>query len=301
VLVLSVICLGKIWWDSEAASYHRRINLFKPPNAAATLSPGGRLVLRAKVEDPEWSKWVKPEEFIPDHNHLMHLFLIRLPEMDRLWHLHPQRTEGGAFAQDLPSMPAGHYQIFADVVDKYGFPWTLVAQVDLPEVFGKPLAGDDSEGFGPPISSAPKDRTIAELDDSGRMVWERGPESLRANIPMSFRFRVEDRDGKPVQDLEPYMGMPAHAAFIRSDLSVFAHVHPAGTVSMAALELAQASLLGGAAPQTSMHAGMAMTSGRLPAEVSFPYGFPQPGLYRIFVQIKRLGHIETGVFDARVE
>ena len=35
------------------------------------------------------------------------------------------------------------------------------------------------------------------------------------------------------------MGMAGHAEFVRSDLSVFAHVHPAGSVSMAALELAQ--------------------------------------------------------------
>jgi hypothetical protein len=39
----------------------------------------------------------------------------------------------------------------------------------------------------------------------------------------------------------------------------------------------------------------------LPPVVSFPYGFPKPGDYRIYVQVKQGGKIETGVFDARVE
>ncbi len=36
----------------------------------------------------------------------------------------------------------------------------------------------------------------------------------------------------------------------------------------------------------------------LPNEVSFPYGFPAPGRYRIFVQMKHGATVETGVFDA---
>ena len=101
------------------------------------------------------------------------------------------------------------------------------------------------------------------------------------------------------------MGMAGHAEFVRSDLSVFAHVHPAGSVSMAALELAQAGLPGGAdSAQGPVSMPMAMPmpeSGPLPPEVRFPYGFPQGGDYRIFVQIKRAGQVETGVFDAHVQ
>jgi len=68
------------------------------------------------------------------------------------------------------------------------------------------------------------------------------------------------------------------------------------------LELAQAGLTNAApsAPDTMMSMSMP-PPGPLPPEVRFPYGFPQPGDYRIFVQIKRAGRVETGTFDAHVK
>ena len=65
---------------------------------------------------------------------------------------------------------------------------------------------------------------------------------------------------------------------------------------MAALELSQS----GSAPMAGMtHTSVAPLP--IPGQVSFPYGFPEPGVYRLFVQVKQAGRIETGVFDARVE
>jgi hypothetical protein len=85
------------------------------------------------------------------------------------------------------------------------------------------------------------------------------------------------------------MGMPGHAAFMRKDRSVFAHVHPSGSAPMAALEIAAK------APTSHAH-----HQAGLPPAVSFPYGFPAPGSYRIFVQVKRGGRILTNAFDAEV-
>ncbi len=299
-VVVGLLYIGNAWWDSEARGYAARVESFKPPRISASFEANGRLVLRP--EDLEWLKRIKVEELIPDHEHLMHLFLIRVPSMDRLLHLHPERTETGKFVQELPTLSGGRYKIFADVVDKRGFPWTLVGEVDLPEVRGHPPTGDDSEVSAPPISQAMRAHTVCEFPEGGRMVWKRDASRLEANVPQTFHFQVEDKDGKPARDLEPYMGMAAHAEIARSDFTVFAHVHPAGSVSMAALQLAAASLLANpsqshAGPQ----AGMAMPPEPLPPEVSFPYGFPRPGDYRIFVQVKRASRVETGVFDAHVE
>ena len=35
--------------------------------------------------------------------------------------------------------------------------------------------------------------------------------------------------------------------------------------------------------------------------VTFPFVFPQPGAWRLFVQVKIGGTVETGAFDVQVE
>ena len=305
LIVVAILFLGNRWWGVEANNHQRDVNLFKPPLAETTIENGNRLILAAKGQDPHWSKYVRMEDVIPDHGHLMHLFLIRMPGMDQMWHLHPQLVAGGEFAEDLPSMPAGKYQVFADVVDKAGFPWTLVGAIDLPEVHGNLLTGDDSAWMssqtGKPDRESRASPNVANLPDGSRMVWQRGNTPLRADVPMEFHFEVEGKNGKPVGGLEPYMGMAGHAEFVSSDMTVFAHVHPAGSISMAALELTRGSTgMSAMSPDATMP-GMAMASGLLPPEVRFPYGFPKPGDYRIFVQVRTAAGVQTAAFDAHVD
>jgi hypothetical protein len=316
VLVAVLLFLGRAWWGVNAADFQRRVDFFKPPAAALNFVDGRRLEIRVERKDTrtERAEFRSPAylhlgDVIPDHGHLMHLFLLRVPELNAMWHLHPDSIAGDAFAVDLPDMPAGRYQVFADVVDPRGYPWTLVGSIDLPQIAGKPLAGDDSMWSGGPLVAPAADSTNSPIPDGGHIVWQRPAGPLKADVPLELTFAVQDKDGRPARDMEPYMGMAGHAEFVRSDLSVFAHVHPAGSVSMAALELAQGGLPNAAdSAQTRMSMPMPATipmlmqeAGPIPPEVRFPYGFPQAGNYRIFVQIKRGGRVETGVFDARVE
>jgi len=288
-LVAAALYFGNAWWNSEDGFYRRYV--FKPLAMNVSLQSGGRL--RLHLQDPGWLGR-RTDDLLPDHGHLMHLYVIRLPEMEMVWHLHPTEDASGDFTQQLPDMPAGRYALFGDIVHADGMPETPVTEVELPAVAGKPLEGDDAAGSGPPVEKADYNRRVTPLSGGYKMIWEREDGPLHARRPYEFRFAVQDASGRPAGDMELYMGMQGHAAFVRSDRSVFAHVHPSGSVPMAAMALAQ--------PENP-HAGhmMMMGADSLPAEVSFPYGFPKPGSYRIFVQVKRAGKVETGVFDALVE
>jgi hypothetical protein len=290
VVLGGVVWLGNQWWNSEAGDY--RLRIYKPLQLKTELQSGNQLVLH--LDDPGWLTR-QTDDLLPDHGHLMHLYVIRVPGMDLVWHLHPNRTGAGTFTQSLPAMPAGSYKLYGDIVHENGFPETATAEVQLPQIAGTPLEGDDAGGTGPVLGKADYNASVAPLAGGYRMVWDRGTGPVHTRVPYEFRFHVEDASGHPAEGMELYMGMLGHAAFIRTDRTVFAHVHPSGSVPMASL-----SLTANADP----HAGHVMNqepASSLPATVSFPYGFPQPGEYRIIVQVKRAGKVETGIFDTRVE
>ena len=287
VLVVGALWFGSNWWNAEAGSYSRIV--FKPLVLKTSLAAGDRL--QRQLEDPGWMNR-RTDDLLPDHGHLMHLYVIRLPEMELVWHLHPERGADENFEQRLPAMPAGKYALYGDIVHANGLAETATADIDLPQIAGTPLTGDDAGGSAPPLSNRDFARVVSPLPGGYRIVWDRGDAKLRARRPMEFPFRLEDAQGKPATGMELYMGMLGHAAFVSTDRTVFAHVHPSGSVPMPALQLAQP------ADPHAGHMGMMMMEAGLPAAVSFPYGFPKAGAYRIFVQMKRAGQVMTGVFDA---
>jgi hypothetical protein len=280
---------GASWWRAEAELYDR--NLYRPLALTALLTGD---MLQLTLSNPGGPR-PRVDDLLPDHDHLMHLFVLRMPDMERIFHLHPQETGSGVFTQALPPLPAGTYRMFADIVHKTGVPETLTTELTLPNaIAGRPLAGDDSAGDARPLPAAFATRQTTPLQGGGQAVFLREPVPIRARAPRTFRFRIEDAADQPTRELELYMGMLGHAAFVKRDGSVFSHLHPSGSVPMAMLELVQRD--GPPAAPHHHEKGAA-----LPAEVSFPYGFPRPGDYRIFIQVKRRGTVETAAFDVKVE
>jgi len=250
-----------------------------PPAMQLALMPGGKLqiALPGRMDD-----------LVEDHGHLMHLFALREPQMDVLLHLHPTEIAPGHFETEMPSMAGGAFLLFADVVHRDGTLETFTAAAGLPLQTDHVLTGDDSLGVVPGVSRSQPvtgpGSTAIRLMDGYHMTLDLAS-ALKPRSGQLLRFTLLDPAGNPPVDMQLYMGMPAHAAVFKDDGTVFAHIHPAGTIPMAAYG-------------TNM-AGMAMASAPA-SEVSFPFGFPSAGAYRVFVEMKHGSVIETGAFDLTV-
>lgn len=260
-------------------------------------------MLTLRIDDPEWMgrQWTP---LMPDHGKLMHMFLVGDEALGSFAHIHPESTDSTSFTALFPPLPPGTYRIYADIVQESGFAQTLVdsitlgAQVETASREAPDRDPDDSWAVLPPQGRASGERFT--LPSGRTLVWEAGRQpSLDAET--SLAFRVTEPDGTP-SGLEPYMGMLSHAAVTRDDGSVFIHMHPSGSINLAAQDRFQRAE-GGAATAGPEAVGMdmpEMSDATVTDTVSFPFVFPTSGAYRIFVQVKIDGVVETAVFDVEV-
>jgi len=312
LLMLALVVSAWTAWQRLDREY-RANQLFKPLPIAARVDAVGdtRLLALSRLPDERGGRaWPR---LVTDHGKLMHVFLLREPALDVMAHIHPQ-ARGQLFVVALPPLPAGTYRVYADITQEDGLSETLTASVALPDPIAAPATGSSE----PPVRPDPDDSWLvasavtpgavaqpsAPLADGYRIVW-RNPEMVGDATGAELRFEVLDATGAPAP-LVPYMGMTGHAAVRRLDGSVFAHLHPVGSISMASQEVLQASLAtGNLLPGGSTAGQMDHRHHQMPAApaanvVSFPYVFPRNGPYRIWVQVKVGETVMTGVFDAVV-
>ena len=294
---------GKVWWDNVDAEYLTRMYAAPHVTTTARIDKGQR-ILRLSVDDLAWQQGRWPA-LIPDHGKLMHMFLIRQPQLDSFAHVHPVSIDTDTF--DVVSLAArGTVSGLRRCDHESGFAQTLSNRVDIPAAPPSVTSHevltpdpDDSWTVSDPIQKTPDSQSlpIFTFNDGFSMTWEQDGQPIRVGRDLSLKFVVTRPDGTPAA-LEPYMGMFGHAAVRRDDGAVFVHLHPTGTISMAAQQFFLTREKGD--KKSDPHAGMLHAMKRDDGTVAFPYAFSQPGKYRIWVQVKAAGRVLTGVFDTQV-
>jgi hypothetical protein len=357
-VVLALMLTGwRSWWVSSAEEY-RTEQLYQPmPIHTSVQTIGSQQKLTIQFDTTgfarNWQKRRTLSYVLPDHGKLMHAFLIRTPGLDAFAHLHPNRQDTIHYDVTLPSLPSGKYLLYADVVYRSGYAETLTDTVYIPAVKAtaaatlKPSDPDDSWLVAEPMGIKANAVNVPHLDndmvvcgkpsasvklaDGSTMVWTDKPSKiLESGKLYTLKFAVADAQGKAAP-LEPYLGMSGHAAILRSDGSVYIHLHPVGTYSMAAegsltnriadtsrtfhypdaskfrdsidAYVARLDKLPEAEKNKILMANMPDMNHKMAVNnmVQFPYAFPKAGHYRIWVQVKRNGQVLTGVFDTQVD
>jgi hypothetical protein len=306
VVAASILALfvlgGARWWRSVDSDYERR--MYRPTPVTMSLQDH---VLRVPVRSILLQSSGRRFPLMRDHGKLMHLFLVRADDARAFAHLHPELA-GDSTAESLtttvPPLPGGAYHAFGDVVDETGFEHTVVASLTLPDseretaTTARHASDPDDAWF---VGDATREQTI-RLEDGSTMMLEIIPNgSIQPDREEMIRVTVTDASGKPVR-LEPYLGMAGHAVVVRTDGSVFVHLHPMGTITMAAQDAFLArdrgdTTLAGRLQLATTHAVSPPTQS---PTVEFPYAFPRDGSYRLFVQVKRNGRVLTGAYAVTV-
>ena len=315
-VLAAALAAGWSWWNAVDAEYRSRI--YQPWNTSAEVAMrGGAAVLTLAIDDPERlaNRREPGAALLPDHGKLMHMFLVEADALSAFAHVHPAPVGEDVFAVNLPPLPAGDYRIYADIVLENGFAPTLVDSVRMPPFAGAGGEASTANPAGPRLQPAP----LRDPDDSWAELPPRDAHRARSNTrcpaagrcsgsaqgplvadeEVALHFAVREPDGSPAV-LEPYMGMLSHAAVLRHDGSVFVHLHPAGSINLTAQRrFAQAEAAGGV--EMAPAAGHMQHAPQAPSgAVTFPFVFPQPGAWRIFVQVKVGGVVETAALDVDV-
>ena len=360
VILVLAVWGGNNWWNSWANSYERY--MYKPFTATSWVSnEGEQQVLNFSIDSTRLEQLYLTRSIsylIPDHGKIMHMFLLKMGTLDVFAHLHPLRVDSALFETVIPPLPAGDYYVFTDVTRLSGFSETIADTLSIPEAAEQVASNwndslltdvDDTYYITDPIvkvedqpllpggdiviCGSPGQKTI--LPDSSYVTLEL-PEAgeFKSEQLYQLTFAFEDEHGEP-SELEPYLGMMGHAVVFKEDGSVYIHLHPVGSYSMASQEVME-TRFGGQAGRinwdklqeerifrdsidqviTELNSlpyaerdsllGVGMDhSVEDPdhpdhAVVKFPYAFPEPGQYRIYVQMKRNQKILNGAFDVAV-
>ncbi len=215
------------------------------------IDAGNQVPLRFRITD---AAGAPVTHYVDSHEKQMHLIVVRR-DMAGYQHVHPVMASDGTWSVPV-DLSAGDYRVFADFIPAGGDALTLGGDL---HVAGR---------YDP--QSLPPAATTAKVD--GYMVTMSG--DATPNDQSTLTFSVT-RNGKPVNDLQPYLGAFGHLVALRASDLAYLHVHPMGEPG----------------------------DGNTPAgpEIAFGTTIPSNGDYRLFLDFKHENIVRTAEFTLSID
>ena len=161
-----------------------------------------------------------------EHEKRLHFIAVRR-DFTGFQHVHPKLSDDGTWTTDLDLTP-GQWRVFADFKPAGGEALTLGSDLSVPDMSVPGQTDFADPGGGRAASEAsgqtrPETTRTATVD--GYTVELTG--DLVAGEHSMLKLQVS-RNGRPVTDLQPYLGAYGHLVALRGGDLAYLHVHPDG-------------------------------------------------------------------------
>ncbi len=246
------------------------VELETSPNPVA----GKPVELAFAVKYKESGKLVTDFEVI--HERLFHLLMVT---RDLRWfeHQHPVRGEDGVFRKTWTFPVPGEYTLYADFTPSDGDNQVI----PLPLTIGG--------GEGRTVALSPSAKRVMQVGDLRFELKIQG-EPLRMERPALLTYTVKDRRGRPVRNMQPFIGAMGHLLAISQNGQEVVHTHALTSPS-------QPSMHGEKEP---FRVTPAMVTEKGPS-FSFKLTVPTGGLYKTWAQFVHNNRVYTVPFTFLAE
>ena len=243
----------------------------------AVVRAGQQASLRFQMFHPGTGEQVKKFEVV--HEKEFHLFLIS-QDMELFQHIHPEMQPDGTWAIDATFPKPGYYKVLSDFMPSGG----------SSQFIARPLVtanyeGDLAENSAHLVPDTKLTKTVDDL--TAKIAYD--PSECIVGLYCHLNFELTDAiTGRPVTDLQTYLGAFGHTLIMSEDMSEYVHSHPLDI-------LAQPNDDGGP-PQFLIPPGADLEALRGGPTVTFEGLMPKPGRYRAWTQFRRHDKIHTFAF-----
>jgi hypothetical protein len=192
---------------------------------------GAAVPLAFRVHGPDGRPAVG---YAPLQERPLHLYVVR-EDLQFYQHLHPELA-GDTWTANVRVPDGGVYRAYAEFVPE---PRSELASPAGPAGLARPArAVGHPTVLGTRFIIAGDTRTVpvpapAAHASTGGFGVRRldGTAPVAADRPAALRFQVLDRGGRPVPDLEPYLGAYAHVSAFDVYTQALTHLHPVASAS----------------------------------------------------------------------